>query len=88
LVLGTDPFNEATPYDFFYKTLVEDSIAFWAIFDPKDLLSKDFKNLVEAMLHVDPTKRLTLDEVLNHPWLKGLFATYEEVRQELLRRRR
>ena len=87
LVLGEYPFVKATLDDLYYRILVVNSQAFWADFDPKNLLSEDFKNLVAGMLHDDPAKRLTLDEVLNHPWLKGLLATYEEVRQELLRRR-
>ena len=87
MVLGDNPFKKATLDDPSYWNLVVNSQAFWAYFDPKNLLSGDFKNLVAGMLHVDPAIRLTLDEVLNHPWLKGLLATYEEVRQELLRRR-
>ena len=29
------------------------------------------KDLVSKMLHVDPTKRITAEGVLNHPWIKN-----------------
>ena len=32
-------------------------------------LSEEAKSLVTAMLHVDPKKRLSATEALNHPWI-------------------
>lgn len=33
--------------------------------------SKEVKNLIEKMIVVDPSKRITIDEALAHPWLKN-----------------
>ena len=51
---------------------------YWMTVDLKRLLSdwninlsKECVHLMESMLTVDPRMRLTLDEVLNHPWFNG-----------------
>jgi len=33
-----------------------------------DYISKDAKNLVSAMLVVDPSKRINAEQILSHPW--------------------
>jgi len=33
-----------------------------------DYISKDAKNLVSAMLVVDPSKRISAEQILSHPW--------------------
>ncbi|XP_064614750.1 peripheral plasma membrane protein CASK-like isoform X3 [Liolophura sinensis] len=35
-----------------------------------DTLSSDAKDLVNRLLEVDPDKRITIEEALNHPWIK------------------
>lgn len=88
LVVGISPFKNATLKDVYYRNLIKDSPAYWAFFDPNNFLSDDFKHLMAGMLHEDPTIRFTLDGVSNHPWFLGLRATSEELRKELLRRRK
>jgi serine/threonine protein kinase len=34
-------------------------------------LSEDVIELMEGMLKINPRSRLTVDEVLNHPWFDG-----------------
>jgi serine/threonine protein kinase len=34
-------------------------------------VSRECKHLLENMLKIDPRARLTMDEVLSHPWFKG-----------------
>ena len=38
------------------------------------------------MLHADPIFRLSIDEVKDHPWMKGESESEEAMRQELQRR--
>lgn len=38
-----------------------------------------FKDLIEGMFVTDPEKRLTAEQVLNHPWLKGTILSNEEL---------
>jgi tRNA A-37 threonylcarbamoyl transferase component Bud32 len=33
------------------------------------VISKEAKDLIQGMLEVDPVMRLTMDQVINHPWL-------------------
>jgi len=33
-----------------------------------DYISKDAKNLINAMLVIDPTKRINAEQILSHPW--------------------
>ncbi|ESN93017.1 hypothetical protein HELRODRAFT_69265, partial [Helobdella robusta] len=35
-----------------------------------DVISEEAKNLIRRMLDVDPTRRITADEALAHPWIK------------------
>jgi len=38
-------------------------------------ISKDAKDLISRLLIVEPTKRLTMEELLNHPWLTQAVTT-------------
>jgi serine/threonine protein kinase len=35
----------------------------------KDEISEEAKSLITAILEVDPEKRISLNEILKHPWL-------------------
>lgn len=41
--------------------------------------SEEFKDLIWRMLQLDPSKRLTMDEVKEHPWMKGEVPSQDEV---------
>ena len=44
--------------------------------EPKKIekISKEAKNLLDGLLNKNPAKRLTVDEILNHPWLKETWS--------------
>ncbi len=44
-------------------------------------------SLISSMLQEDPANRMTIAEVLEHPWLKEEMASEEEVLEEMNRRR-
>lgn len=50
-------------------------------------ISEDFFHLVTTMIKYDYKKRFTIDEIKDHPWMKGEIATEEEVRKELASRK-
>ena len=40
------------------------------IYDPVEDISPEASDLIEKMLRLDPNKRITVEEILKHPWLK------------------
>ena len=67
------PFNKATPHDSNYKKIIENrSDEFWASHEQArspGYYSSEFKDLVTRMMQHNATSRLSLAEVLGHPWL-------------------
>lgn len=51
-------------------------------------ISEDFFHLVTTMIKYDYKKRFTIEEIKDHPWMKGPIATEEEVQKELSSRKR
>ena len=70
---GTMPFASASVKDPHYSMLVTHrSDRFWAAHSegrPKGFFSEEFKNLVTLMLSYQPYQRLSLCEVIMHPYL-------------------
>ena len=40
------------------------------IYNPIKDISEEASNLLKGLLELDPNKRLNVDQILNHPWLK------------------
>ena len=47
-------------------------------FPPKRIISKMFKDFLTKILEKDYTKRITIKEALNHPWIKGSKILFDE----------
>eukprot|EP00209_Acetabularia_acetabulum_P000193 EC094618.1.p4 GENE.EC094618.1~~EC094618.1.p4 ORF type:complete len:113 (+),score=7.80 EC094618.1:1-339(+) len=58
-------------------------------FIPTDLnFSEDVKQLLQGMLEADPEKRLTIDQIIVHPWVTiGLPPGVFEWNQKLLKKK-
>ena len=41
-------------------------------FEPIEDVSKEANDLIKGMLELNPSKRLTIEEILKHPWLKNV----------------
>lgn len=39
--------------------------------NPLKEVSDEAMNLVNGLLEIDPKKRLTVEQILNHPWIKN-----------------
>lgn len=50
----------------------EDNIPYKPFSDWPDVGDAEFKDLVRRMMNLDPTKRVTAHQALEHPWFKGL----------------
>lgn len=42
-------------------------------------ISAEAKDLITKLVVVDPAKRLTIDEALQHPWIQNVLALEEEM---------
>ena len=49
--------------------------------------SEEFKELVTLMLESDPVMRITVPDIVGHPWLQGPYPDEEAVRLEFMQRR-
>lgn len=50
-------------------------------------LSPEFKDLFERMLALNPKERITIQEIVAHPWLKGTTATASQIATEFKARK-
>jgi len=44
-----------------------------------DGLSESSKGLMKSLMHPDPTKRMNAMQLVNHPWVQGLEASWHEM---------
>lgn len=52
----------------------------------EDIYSADFKDLFEKMIQVSPNKRLSIPQILAHPWMRQTMATEAEIQEDFTRR--
>jgi len=73
LVTGKPTFQipEARLNDEAYKNIIKKAYnLFWNNIDQTDSLSKEFKDLYEKMVHYTASKRPSINDILDHPWMK------------------
>lgn len=63
MVVGNPPWN-TTMHSNILDQIYSDNIQF------PSHISKLCKNLISSMLKINPFERITMDEIMNHPWLK------------------
>jgi serine/threonine protein kinase len=74
----------ASEDDSFYKYFVNTSVIdkLWSELEFLNI-SPEFKDLVTRMLEFREEARLTLADIMAHPWMKGRIATHPEVLEEI-----
>lgn len=95
LVVGIMPTHKtAESNDYLYKYIRKKEYEkYWTVIakllnlDLSDI-SEDFFHLVTTMIKYDYKKRFTIEEIKDHPWMKGPIASEEEVQKELSSRKR
>ena len=69
ITIGEFPFESSTYSDDKYKFIIKGRFQkFWENFDNIDI-SDEFKDLINRLLSLNPSKRLTTDEIIKHPWI-------------------
>ena len=87
------PFGSPNPTDPHYRLLAADrSDLFWKAHDEADggtsIYSAEFKDLFNKMTRLNPSQRLTMEQLLAHPWMKGPKSSKNEVRAEFMARKK
>ena len=68
--VGKFPFNLSIYNDKRYRLIMSKNYElYWDGFK-KDNLSEEFKDLINHLICYDPSERLSLDEILRHPWIR------------------
>jgi serine/threonine protein kinase len=92
MISGTPPFAQAEPKDPHYKLLcINRHETFWAAHSrgkPPGFYSAEFKHLMNSMLALDPSQRLSLAEVKAHPWYNGPVLDQITLKQEFIERKK
>jgi len=88
LYSGFPPFKSAAQDDPNYKEIISGNFdKFWAEIvkerrKKSDFYPKDFQNLINSMLHYNPSERATLKTIVESSWYKNEeISTIEEVRE-------
>jgi serine/threonine protein kinase len=87
MVTGCPPFEYAKPADDFYKCLCTNKHkTFWESHLQDCDLSPEFIDLMNTMLAFDPNQRLSIGEIIKHPWMQKPVPSDSDTRKELERR--
>lgn len=82
MVNGMPPFFKAVPSDPYYKYFFSgNQETYWANLSKKyaNTLSSEFKDLMGRMLNANSSERISIDDILSHPWMNNDQAEFTEV---------
>jgi len=70
-----------------YGAYIKNPAEFWKskveLKGNEDLLSRDFIELIDGMLHPNPEKRFTIKEIKGSKWYKGTVLEYEKLKADM-----
>lgn len=77
MMTRTCPFKSATSTDDHYTLFLNDNARYWRMYSQLTQLKipTDFIDLVNNLLALDPSHRLSLAEIMAHPWMQGPLPT-------------
>ena len=83
ITIGKFPFEMATYSDDKYKFIIKGNFAkFWEFFQDVEI-SEEFKDLINSLINITPSKRLSCEEILKHPWLKKHSSIIDKINNNL-----
>ncbi|CAD8193389.1 unnamed protein product [Paramecium pentaurelia] len=86
MVIRSAPFKTSKSTDPYYSLLKNNKQSFWKIFSEIADSSAQFKDLIEKMLDENPLKRITIEQIKQHPWIQGQMFGQTEFQKELKNR--
>lgn len=84
MLTGVRPFARASRCDPLYAKVINNNFgSYWAIQadDYQVEISSPAKKLIWSLLNIDPEKRPSLAEVMNHEWMTGAVASSAEIQK-------
>lgn len=84
ITIGNFPFHRTSYSDEKYKFIIKKKYErFWEFFDSIEI-SEEFKDLINNLICITPSQRLSIEQILAHPWLtKNLGQNYISQNNEL-----
>ena len=86
MLSGVPPFSEATARDKWFKAFVAKKDLFWNTHSKhrgnNDYYSEEFRDLIQSMLALNPSERISVGGILSHVWMQGEIASEEEIQAE------
>jgi len=79
LLTGREPFEEADPNKGWYKKFVTNKKNYFEKIDKCVKVSQEFKDMITGLLEVDPEKRFSIKDIVNHEWMKGPEEELENI---------
>lgn len=91
IMTGNPPFKSARKFDIHYQYYIKKKEdLFWKIIKKNNSIVHEFSDdtydLFNKMFESEPKKRISIDELLNHPWMTKETATEEEMNKEFILR--
>jgi len=81
MVAQHPPFTTAQPVDPFYRCVAAGRFdIFWRTHcknkdEGMEYFSEEFKDLIQQMLALEADKRPTVEQIMNHQWMKGFIPS-------------
>jgi len=67
-----------------YPTYLSNKKAFWhTVSELKNIFTQEFVDLINGMVHEDPSKRLTISEIKGSSWYKGRVSSEKELQGQI-----
>ena len=83
IVQGIFPFKEAKKDEYFYNLIINNELeTYWKKTGGQNL-SSEFKDLIIKMFSYDGSKRPSIEQIRNHPWMKANY-NLKTIRNDLL----
>lgn len=83
IVQGIFPFKEARQEEYFYNLICTGQLDLYFQKTNATGLSNEFKDLILALFSYDASKRPTINQIRQHPWLNKAGFNYEATRNAL-----
>lgn len=85
-------FHNAGPTDVLYRLFLDSPDQYWARFavmkkKDESFFTAGFKELIHGMMNHDPSRRMSISDVKQHPWLSLEGFGADQVREEVNKRR-